>query len=139
MVAARRRRGFALLLAMGTISLLILGWGLASHQAVDLLRLREARDQAADRVSADSPLWAALARGLAQLETGDPPAQLGDPPEINPAQVSANAWVYAVSFGNPATACLIRYEKGSGSNWTVTATYGTGPVPLPTTFRQPSP
>ncbi len=129
------RRGFTLLLALGTISLLILAWGMTARETVDLLRFREARDQAQDQLQSDAPIWFALARGVAQLESGDPPTD-------SPAKVNETTWVYALSFGSgPSQAgFLVKYglKDPVARTWEVTVSMKQGQDTspnLPATFK----
>jgi hypothetical protein len=119
---ATGRRGFALMMTLAHLALLLAVWGLANRQTAALLDLETALGHRSQR---EQGSLVALARGLALLETGLPPK--------NPYSCSTvvRGTTYTVTF---------QYSPSGteGNQWTATVsaapTTGTPPVEMLTSF-----
>ncbi len=111
------RRGYAMVMAMLFIALLLSIYGVAYRQIGAALRIETARTLQRQR---DEGSVQALARGLALLETGLPPL---DP------------YVCAVSIGGRSF--TVTFSSETGTNWSVHAAQTQPPAspdPMPASF-----
>ena len=118
----RPRRGFALMLVVVYSTLVLSAWGVANRRTASILALKRAH---ADRLvavlgqvveSRDYPREAAT-RGIALLETGDPPDET-DPDSGNPRPYACKVTfsedqVYVVKFVK---------DENDATRWTIDVT-----------------
>jgi hypothetical protein len=68
------RRGFAMVLVLVFVTMILTVWGVAGRHIASMIRIEQARANRARHDVTKLPALAALARSLAALEAGYPPA-----------------------------------------------------------------
>jgi hypothetical protein len=123
-----RPRGFALMLVLVLLASLGSAWAVASRQAASSFAIDRARSTRAAR---DEGAVYALGRGIALLETGNPPGATDIDPYLCSllVETSAGQRVFVVSF--------LRLGEENEHRWQVNASPMSGnntPDPMPTSF-----
>ena len=128
MNAKSPRRGYAMVLVLVFIALLLTFYSVAYRQIAAALRVDKAR---MIQRQFDEGALRALARGLALLETGEP---LPSPPAVDDfyecgttIETSGGQQHFTVKF------TFLGVESGK-NKWKVTATPDESSIPMPTTF-----
>jgi hypothetical protein len=119
------RRGFAMMLVLVFIVLFMAMLGVACRQTASALRIETVR---ASQIERDEGSMHAVARGLALLESGLPPA---DPYEC---AVEINTSIGLRSF-------TVTFASDGAGNWSVNSKVteeGSYPIAMPTMFTPPS-
>lgn len=114
-----------MILVLGQLAFLFAFWSLANRQVGSLLTLLTTLD---DRRRCDEGSVAALAAGIARLETGTPP-------EIDRVATGPDTWDYAYPAASPAYRIRYIQTDDAGRAWDIRVGPPTaGDAPLPETF-----
>ena len=109
------RRGFALVLVLVFVTLILALWGVATRHTASMLRIEQARASRAKRDAARLPALTALAAGAAALEVGFPPT-------------SPYVGTVLASDGEPYQVRFVADPDASGG-WTVSVAPGWSDAP----------
>jgi hypothetical protein len=138
-IPLKQRRGFALMLVVVQMTLLIALWGVAYRQLASAMLVITAMSNAnVANANVVSDGYKPLALALAALETGDPPAN-GQTYSFT-LSTSTNTFYFLITFISTSDPALVNPEN---EEWLVTSTQQaaqgdlTGYTPLPNSFGGP--